>query len=210
MSSRSSFVVISLSLHLVEGIGESGFESEGFLDLLGGGKGILTVLQKTRAMVIAHELDEGGSIGLPVRWESLEILENRVQPRRPKERYRIFSVLVEVGIEDTHVLEIGVALDLEEVPAQVVQLENRESIRLCRNGVLDVGRVLVELTLPTRNDLRYDRKTVAGRAPRKDRAVTSLLDFVRGVSPFWYRLCSGFRPVLFLRGFCHVDLLSKQ
>src|SRR5688572_21840133 len=188
MSSRSSFVVISLSLHLVEGFGERGLEPERLLDLFGRDIGIFAVLEEARAMVIAHELDEALWVCIPVLRESFEILEDRDQARRAKEGYCVLGVLVEVGVEDTDVLEIGVALDLEEIPAQVVQLERRERIRLFRDGLLDVLRVRVAVLLLARNDLCDDRKAVAGRALRKDWSVAALLDLVLFVSAFRDRL----------------------
>ena len=45
--------------------------------------------------------------------------------------------------------EVGLSLDREEDPAQVVQLEHGEDVRLARHRLLDIPGILVEdLSLP--------------------------------------------------------------
>ena len=40
---------------------------------------------------------------------------------------RVLGVLVEVGVEDAHVLEVQARTDVEEIPPQVVQLEGAKA-----------------------------------------------------------------------------------
>ena len=59
-------------------------------------------------------------------------------------RHRILGVLVEVGVEDALIHEVGVAFDVEEHPAQVVQLEHGEDVGLPGHRLLDVLGILAE------------------------------------------------------------------
>src|SRR5687767_12045805 len=103
MSSRSSCVLILLSLHLVEGIGECGLKPERLLDLIGRDIGILAVFEEARLVVIAHELDEGRRVCVPVLGEPIEILKHRSYAGCAKKGYCVLGVLVEVGVEDANV-----------------------------------------------------------------------------------------------------------
>src|SRR3954462_4410683 len=125
------------SLHLIEHIRERRLELEGLLDLIGAYIGILTVFEETRAMVITHKLDEGLCVRLPILGETFQILEDRVQTSCGEDGHGIFGVFIEISIKDAHVLEVRVTFDLEEIPAQIVQLEHREQIRLTRYPFLD-------------------------------------------------------------------------
>ena len=147
-------------------------------------------------MVIAHKLDEGRCVRLPIFGETFKILEDRVQARRGEDGHCVFGVLVEISVEDAHILEVIVTFDLEEIPAQIVQLEHRKAIRLSRDRLLDISRILVEVRFATRNDLRDDREAVAGRGLREDRTIAALLDLVLEVSAFRDRHRRGFRPVV--------------
>src|SRR5262249_7803494 len=77
--------------------------------------------------------------------------------------------------------------------------ENREGVRELSDGLLDLLAVFADFFLCSRLDLREDRKTIASRRLRKDRAVSSLLELE--VSFFRDRLCCRFRPVVFLGHF---------
>ncbi len=59
-------------------------------------------------MVLAHELDECRGVRLPVLGEALEILEDRADARPRKDGDRVLGVLVEIGVEDPLVHEVGV------------------------------------------------------------------------------------------------------
>src|SRR5947209_15518410 len=49
-------------LHKVQHVGKSGFQLESLLDFVGAHIRVLTVFQKTRALMVAHELDERSGI----------------------------------------------------------------------------------------------------------------------------------------------------
>ena len=73
-------------------------------------------------------LMNAGGVRLPVRREAFEVLEDGVDAGLAEQHDRVLGVLVEVGIEDPLVHEARVVI--EEHPAQVVQLERREDIRV--------------------------------------------------------------------------------
>src|SRR5262249_25199607 len=155
------------------------FHAQGLLDLIGAHVRVLTVFHETRALVLAHELHDGRGVGLPVLGETFEIFEYRVDARGVEDGYRILAVLVEVRVEDALVHEVRVTLDREEQPAQVVELQGREGVWLVGYGLLDLARVLVEVVLAARNDLREYREPVVRGSFRVYRAVSALFDFVR-------------------------------
>src|SRR6516164_5893380 len=84
MSSSSSMTLLSESLHLVEHLPKSRFQPECLLDFVGADVRILAIFEKARALVLAYEFNEGGSIRLPVFREAFEILEDGVHTRRGK------------------------------------------------------------------------------------------------------------------------------
>jgi hypothetical protein len=110
-------------------------ELEGLLDLVGAHVGILAVLQEAGALVFTDELDERRRVRLPVLREALQVLEDRVDAVLREERHGVLGVLVEVGVEDALIHEVGVLADVEEHPAEVVQLENSKAIRKARDSV---------------------------------------------------------------------------
>src|SRR4029077_967251 len=130
------------------------------------------------ALVLAHEVKEGGRVRLPVLREPLEVLKYRGYTGRAEERYRILGVLVEVRVEDALVHEVRIALDREQYPAQVMQLQHGQGVRLAGDGCFDLPRVFIEDLFAPWNDLREDRKAVARRGPGVDRAVSSLLHLI--------------------------------
>src|SRR5206468_10564901 len=108
----------------------------------------------------------------------------------------VVGVHVEISSENAPVLEVIVTFDLEEIPAQIVQLELRKAILPSRDLLFDISRILVEVRFATRNDLRDEREAVAGRGLREDRTIAALLDLVLEVSAFRDRHRRGFRPVV--------------
>src|SRR5207248_6767254 len=86
-------------------------------------------------------------------------------------------------VEDALILEVGLSLDLEDLPAQIVQLEHREDIRLLCHCLLEISRILVEVLLAARNDLRDEGEAIAGGTLREYGAVASLLYFIFEKSP---------------------------
>src|SRR5207302_2055354 len=135
-------------------------QPECLLDFVGAHIRILAVLKKARTVVVADELDEGGSIRLPVLREAFEILKDGVQARGGKERDGVLGVFVEVGVENARVLEVSVPFDLKEIPAQVVEFEYGKDVRRSGHGRLDISRILVEVLLGAGFDLRDDGEAV--------------------------------------------------
>ncbi len=95
-----------------------------------------------------------------------------------EESHRILGVLVKVRVEDALIHEVGFALDGEQHPAQVMQLERRQAIGLVRHRLLDVLRVLVKDRLAAGNDFRDDRESVTGGGLWVNRTVLSLPSLV--------------------------------
>src|SRR5881394_1123625 len=87
-------------LHLVQHLRELLLETQRLLDLVGSHIRILPVFQEAGPLMIPEELDERGGVGLPVLGESLEVLEHGVHAESVEQGDGVFSVLVEVGVED--------------------------------------------------------------------------------------------------------------
>src|SRR6185503_16690914 len=170
--------------------------------------GVFAILEEARALMLADELDKCRGVRLPILRKALQILENGAETGCRKNCDRILRVFVEVGVEDAHVLEVSIPLDLEEIPSEVMQLEHGEDVRLTGHRLLDVLGVFVEDRLPSGDDLRDDGEAVARRSPWKDRAVPALLHLVLDKSPFGDRHGGGLRPILSLRCNRHNSVLS--
>src|SRR6266567_6559964 len=98
-----------------------------------------------------------------------------------------------------HILEVWLPLDREEIPAEVMQPEHGDNVRLTCHRLLKILSILVEGRLPAGNDFRDDGAAVARRSPGEDRAIAALLDLVLEVSALRDRHGGGFRPVFLLR-----------
>ena len=128
--------------------------------------GILAVLEEAGALVVAEELDERGRVRLPVRRKALEVLEGRVDAGLSEEDDRVLGVLVEVGVEDALVHEPGVVI--EEDPAQVVELERRETCGFGLERLREPLAVAAHRLRRARLDVRDDREAVASGGLRED------------------------------------------
>src|SRR5262245_178150 len=118
MSLSASFVIALL--HLVERVGEGGFEPERLLDLVGGNVRILAVFQEARQLVLTEELDRRVHVRLPVLRPALEIGEHGRDAGLEKYGKSVLDVLVEVRVENALVHEMQSGTDVEQDPAQVV------------------------------------------------------------------------------------------
>src|SRR5688572_8589454 len=103
--------------------------------------------------MLADELHERRRIRLPIGREALEILEHGVDARCSEEADGILGVFIEVRVEDSLVHEIRGAADVEQHPAQIVQLQYRQAMRIARDGLLDLLAVCPNHVLSSRNDL---------------------------------------------------------
>src|SRR5207249_10131612 len=177
---------------------------EGLLDLIGADPGIFAVLQEARALMIAHELDKGRNVRSPVLGEALEIDEDGGDAGLREKGDGVFGVLVEVRIEDALIHEVRVALDFEEDPAQVVELEHLEAVWIPRDGRLDALTVVADRLLAARLHLRDDREAMARGGTRIEWTVSSL--FKLKVSLLRNRRRRGSRPVALLSCVGHVCL----
>ena len=135
--------------------------------------------------MLADELDERRRVRLPVLGKPFELLEDRIDARSLEQLNGVLGVLVEIGVEDALVHEVRVRADVEEHPAQVMELQRRERVRARGDGVLDALPVGADVGLGARLDLRDDREAVAGGRSRVGRAVPALLE--REVALFWNR-----------------------
>src|SRR4051812_23100349 len=106
MSSVWSISILQL-LHLVEHARKRRLQLQSLFDLVGGDIGIFAIFQEAGALMIAHEFDEGGRVGLPVLWKSLKVLKDRLDAQRAKQGDGVLGVLVEIGVEDALIHEVG-------------------------------------------------------------------------------------------------------
>ena len=79
-------------------------------------------------MVVTDKLHECLRFGLPILGKALEVFEDGINASGREESYCILSVFVEVCVEDALILEVGLPINLEDLPAQIVQLERREAL----------------------------------------------------------------------------------
>ena len=117
-----------------------------------------------------------------------------LMPYFEKRRHGVLGVLIEVGVEDALIHEVGFRTDVEEHPAQVVQLEHLERVGQAGDGLLDLLPVRADGLLRAGLDLRDDREAIARGSPGEDRAVSSL--FLLEESLLRDRLGGGLRPVV--------------
>ena len=89
--------------------------------------------------MVAEELDHRREIGPPIVGPPFQVNEDGGDAGLDEKRDGILQIFVEIRIENALVHEVGVALDREEHPAQVVQLEHRECVGLAGNGFFDVA-----------------------------------------------------------------------
>src|SRR4051812_24744982 len=111
-------------LHLIEHGRKCVLHVERFLDLVGADERIFAVFKEAGTMMLAYEAHERVGIGLPILRKTFEVFKYCVQPRACKDRDGVLGVFVEIRVEYSDVLKISVALDIEEVPAQVVKLQH--------------------------------------------------------------------------------------
>src|SRR5262245_49737030 len=174
MSLSSSMFGTAL-LHLIEHRAEGCLQRQCLLDLVGAHVRVFAVLHETRALVLAGELDEGRRVGLPVLRKALEVFEYGIDAERLEQAHGILGVLVEVRVEDALVHEVRGSANIEQHPTQVMQLQDREAVRVTLNGLRETYPVVSNHLLPPRDDLRNDREAVAGRGFWKNRPVAAPL-----------------------------------
>ena len=78
--------------------------------------------------MVADKLDESWRIGLPVLRKAFEIFKDGVNSQICEQTDCIFRVLVEVGVKDALIHEVGFTFDRKEHPSQVVELEDSQTI----------------------------------------------------------------------------------
>src|SRR3984957_11828667 len=162
-------------LHLVKHRGQTCLHLEGLLYFVGADERILTIFEKARALMFAHEFNECRSVRLPIHREALKIFEDCIDAGLFEESDCVFGILIEVGIEYPLVHEIRVAADVEEDPSQVVKLEWGENKRIASYSALYFFPVRPDYVLAPRFDLCDDCEAIIGRGLRKNRTVTPLL-----------------------------------
>src|SRR6266496_681631 len=137
-------------------------------------------------------------------------MKNGAETRCPKDANRILGILVEIGIENSYILEVRFPFDVEQVPSEIMQLKHGEDVRLTCHGLFDYLGVLIEGRLPSGNDLCDDGEAVASRSLGKDRTVSALLNFILEEAPFGDRHRRGLRPVALPRCVRHNFLLHSS
>ena len=97
--------------------------------------------------MVADELDERRRVRLPVRRESFELLEDRVDARCFEQLDRVLGVLVEIRIENALIHEVLVGADIEQYPPEVMQLEWGQRMRTGLDRLLDPRPVGTDVIL---------------------------------------------------------------
>src|SRR5207247_11303100 len=118
------------------------------------------------------------------------------------QRSGILSVFVEVCVEDSLIHKVGLTFNVEEHPAQVVQLQHGESVGKAGNCFFDLLPILADGVLSAGLDPRDDREAITRGGLGKDRAISSLLEFE--VSLLGDRHGGGFCPIVLLLCVCHI------
>src|SRR6185312_7304004 len=106
-----------------------------------------------------------------------EVLEGGIDSSLAEEDDGVFGVFVEVGVEDALVHEARIVV--EEQPAQVMQLERRENVRITLQRLLETAPILAHGLRSAGLQVGDDGEAVARGCARKDRAVLSLRQLVR-------------------------------
>src|SRR3982751_1195065 len=147
---------------------------QGLLDLVRAKERILALFDEAGALVVLKKPDEGRCVRPPVRGETFKILEDRGPARRGEDCHGVFGVFVESRVEDAHILKIDVTFDLEEIPAQIAQLQRGQQIRRPGDAIGEIFPIRVEVLLAARYDLRDDREAVTCRCLWINRPVPTL------------------------------------
>src|SRR4026208_2473861 len=100
---------------MVEHVREGCLELQSFLYLIRAHEGILAIFKEARALMLSDKLDQCRGVRRSIRRHALQILEDGGETGCRKNCDRILRVFVEVGVEDAHVLEVSVPLDLEQI-----------------------------------------------------------------------------------------------
>ena len=174
---------------------KASFRASAFLISLARTYGILAVFEEARPVVVADKLDECLRLGLPILGEAFEVFEDGINASGREESHCILSVFVEVCVEDALILEVGLPINLEDLPAQIVQLEHREAVWILGNRFLNLLGMFVTGFLTAGNQLCDDGEAVTRGSPGEDRAVASLFGLAE-VTSLRDRHRDGFRPVL--------------
>src|SRR5437667_5214609 len=186
-------------LHLVERVGERRLQLERLFDLSRAHIRVFAVFEEARTLVFPDKLDKRRSVSFPILWKSFKIFEDRVDAILREESHGVLCVLIEVSIENALIHEVGLIVDVEEHPAQVMQLEHFEGLGKTRDRFFNLLTIRTDGLLTLRLDLRDDREAIARGSLREDRAVSALLHFVCEKSALGDRHGCGFRPIVLLR-----------
>src|SRR6476619_5222375 len=87
------------SLHLIQHARQGRLYVERLYNLIRTDKRIFTVLQETRALMVADKFDERVGVGFPVARKAIEVVKDRIHSQTDKQRDRVFGVLVEIRVE---------------------------------------------------------------------------------------------------------------
>ena len=67
-----------------------------------------------------------GQVRLPVLRPTFEVDEHRGDAGLDEQRHRVLEIFVEIGVEDALIHEVHARADIEQHPAEVVQLQRRQ------------------------------------------------------------------------------------
>src|SRR3569833_678462 len=164
------------SLHQIEHLGEGRLQPQRLLDFIPGHVGVLAIFQKAGTLMVANECYEGSGVDVPVLREAFEIFEHCRYPARAEQLDGVLGVFVEIRVKYPLVHEICFAVDGEQQPAKIVQLQNFKAVRLFFDRLFDDLRMVIESLFAARNDLRQNGEAVGGWRLWKDRSIATLLE----------------------------------
>src|SRR5258708_9327607 len=147
--------------------------------------------------MLTNKFDERQWIRLPVVWEPLGVLENRVSTRYSEQRDGVLGVLVKISVEDSLIHKVLVLADVEEHPTQIVELERREQVGRSLHRLLDCLSVFADHLLCSGLGLRNDRKAITRGTLRINWTISPLFELKVSFLRNSHR--SRVRPVVFGR-----------
>ena len=96
----------------------------------------------------AEEFDDCVEVRLPVLRPPFKVCEHRGDAGFDEEGHCIFEVFIEVGVEDALIHEVKPRADVEQDPAEIMELERSENVRIALDRCLNALSILADCILP--------------------------------------------------------------
>src|SRR5215813_7478086 len=76
------------------------------------------------------KLNERIRIGLPVHRKPFEVFKDSAHAKAQEQGHCVFSVFVEVSVEDSLIHEVQSVADVEQHPTKIMKLQRRKAVRV--------------------------------------------------------------------------------